>query len=82
MNTPKLLLTLSVIAGIAGCSVLTKPNEAEEANKSEMLLAKARRDQVDSSPNVHTFSSMYVPVLTLKESQLPGWYKTPKCVFR
>ena len=52
MNTPKLLLTLSVIAGIAGCSVLTKPNEAEEANKSEMLLAKARRDQVDSSPNV------------------------------
>ena len=80
MNTPKLLLTLSVIAGIAGCSVLTKPNEAEEANKSEMLLAKARRDLVDSSPNVHTFSSMYVPVLTLKESQLPGWYKTPKSI--
>ena len=67
MNTPKLLLTLSVIAGIAGCSVLTKPNEAEEANKSEMLLAKARRDQVDSSPNVHTFSH-YILVAPLSSS--------------
>lgn len=76
-NSSKNIITVLLMGSISACAAINAPVEKANDTKQELLIAKAKRDHVDSVPNVHVFNMMYVPELSMEEASLPDWYEDP-----